>query len=123
TTPAIALREGYLKYNISAGQYRSSDESVEKAYLWQATAMYGLPRALTVFGGVQTAEHYQAAALGVGLSLGNMGAASLDTIYSRGQQKGYDFDTGNSWRIRYDKSFKLTDTSFSAASYQYSNEG
>ncbi|HCD8687296.1 TPA: aggregative adherence fimbria 3 usher protein Agg3C [Escherichia coli] len=123
TTPAIALREGYLKYNISAGQYRSSDESVEKAYLWQATAMYGLPRALTVFGGVQTAEHYQAAALGVGLSLGNMGAASLDTIYSRGQQKGYDFDTGNSWRIRYDKSFELTDTSFSAASYQYSNEG
>lgn len=47
---------------------------------------------------------------------------SLDTIYSRGQQKGYDYETGQTWRIRYDKSFELTGTSFAAASYQYSGE-
>ncbi|MEB7742758.1 fimbria/pilus outer membrane usher protein, partial [Escherichia coli] len=50
TTPAIALREGYLKYSVTAGQYRSSDDAVEHASLGQATVMYGLPRGLTAFG-------------------------------------------------------------------------
>ncbi|HBH6974194.1 TPA: fimbria/pilus outer membrane usher protein, partial [Escherichia coli] len=62
TTPAIALREGYLKYNVTAGQYRSPDDAVEQTSLGQVTAMYGLPWGLTVYGGVQGAEHYQAAA-------------------------------------------------------------
>lgn len=51
TTPAIALREGYLKYNVTAGQYRSSDDAVEHTSLGQVTAMYGLPWGLTVYGG------------------------------------------------------------------------
>lgn len=65
TTPAIALREGYLKYNVTAGQYRSPDDAVEQTSLGQVTAMYGLPWGLTVYGGVQGAEHYQAAAPGL----------------------------------------------------------
>ncbi|MBY8563594.1 fimbria/pilus outer membrane usher protein, partial [Escherichia coli] len=88
TTPAIALREGYLKYNVTAGQYRSPDDAVEQTSLGQVTVMYGLPWGLTVYGGVQGAEHYQAAALGLGWSLGRLGAVSLDTTHSRGQQKG-----------------------------------
>lgn len=123
TTPAIALREGYLKYNVMAGQYRSSDDAVEDSTLGQVMGMYGLPWGLTVFGGLQGAEHYQAAALGLGWSLGKLGAVSLDTIHSRGQQKGYNYETGNTWRIRYNKSFELTGTSFTAASYQYSSSG
>ncbi|EFI6470453.1 aggregative adherence fimbria II usher protein AafC [Escherichia coli] len=123
TTPAIALREGYLKYNVMAGQYRSSDDAVEDSTLGQVMGMYGLPWGLTVFGGLQGAEHYQAAALGLGWSLGKLGAVSLDMIHSRGQQKGYNYETGNTWRIRYNKSFELTGTSFTAASYQYSSSG
>ncbi|EFB3473627.1 aggregative adherence fimbria II usher protein AafC [Escherichia coli] len=123
TTPAIALREGYLKYNVMAGQYRSSDDAVEDSTLGQVMGMYGLPWGLTVFGGLQGAEHYQSAALGLGWSLGKLGAVSLDTIHSRGQQKGYNYETGNTWRIRYNKSFELTGTSFTAASYQYSSSG
>lgn len=73
--------------------------------------------------GVQGAEHYQAAALGLGWSLGRLGAVSLDTTHSRGQQKGHDYETGDTWRIRYNKSFELTGTSFTAASYQYSSDG
>ncbi|WP_252383239.1 fimbria/pilus outer membrane usher protein [Escherichia coli] len=122
TLPAIALREGYLKYNVTVGQYRPSDSGGEKAYLAQSTVMYGLPWGVTAFAGVQGAEHYRAGALGLGLSLGNFGAMSLDTIYSRGQQKGYEYETGQTWRIRYDKSFGLTGTSFAAASYQYTGE-
>lgn len=123
TTPAIALREGYLKYNVMAGQYRSSDDAVEDSTLGQVMGMYGLPWGLTVFGGLQGAEHYQSAALGLGWSLGKLGAVSLDTIHSRGQQKGYNYETGNTWRIRYNKFFELTGTSFTAASYQYSSSG
>lgn len=50
TTPAIALREGYLKYNVTAGQYRSPDDAVEQTSLGQVTVMYGLPWGLTVYG-------------------------------------------------------------------------
>ncbi|HBC1707606.1 TPA: fimbria/pilus outer membrane usher protein [Escherichia coli] len=123
TTPAIALREGYLKYNVTGGQYRSSDNAVEHTTLGQATLMYGLPWGLTTFGGIQSAEHYQAGALGLGLSMGYFGAVSLDGIHARGQKKGLDNEKGNTWRIRYNKTFEQTGTSFTAASYQYSSDG
>ena len=123
TTPAIALREGYMKYNVTGGQYRSSDDAVEHTSLGQATLMYGLPWGLTVFGGVQGAEHYQSAALGLGWSLGSPGAVSVDGIHSRGQKKGREQESGGTWRVRYNKSFETTGTSFTAASFQYSSDG
>lgn len=59
----------------------------EKAYLAQSTVMYGLPWGGDGICWSSGAEHYRAGALGLGLSLGNFGAMSLDTIYSRGQQR------------------------------------
>lgn len=123
TTPAIALREGYMKYNVTGGQYRSYDDAVEHTSLGQATLMYGLPWGLTVFGGVQGTKHYQSAALGLGWSLGSLGAVSVDGIHSRGQKKGREQESGDTWRVRYNKSFETTGTSFTAASYQYSSDG
>ncbi|EFA7453070.1 fimbria/pilus outer membrane usher protein [Escherichia coli] len=123
TTPAIALREGYMKYNVTVGQYRPSDSAVEHSLLGQLTSIYGLPYGFTAFGGVQMAEHYLAGALGGGWSLGDLGAISFDSIYARSQMKGKNNETGNTWRIRYNKSFELTDTSFTVASYQYSSAG
>lgn len=123
TTPAIALREGYMKYNVTGGQYRSSDDAVDHTSLGQATLMYGLPWGLTAFGGVQGAEHYQSAALGLGWSLGSLGAVSVDGIHSRGQKKGREQESGDTWRVRYNKFFETTGTSFTAASYQYSSDG
>lgn len=123
TTPAIALREGYMKYSIAAGQYRSSDEAVGHSSLGQMTVMYGLPWGLTVFGGGQIAAHYQSGALGLGWSLGNLGAVSVYNIHARSQQKGLDAETGDAWSVRYNKSFELTGTSFTAASYQHSSDG
>ncbi|MFV2854517.1 fimbria/pilus outer membrane usher protein, partial [Escherichia coli] len=105
------------------GQYRPSDSAVEHSLLGQLTSIYGLPYGLTVFGGVQMAEHYLAGALGGGWSLGGLGAISVDSIYARSQLKGKDNEVGNTWRIRYNKSFELTDTSFTVASYQYSSAG
>ncbi len=72
-TPAIALHQGYLKYSLLAGRYRSSDSATDKAQIAQATLMYGLPWNLTAYGGIQSATHYQAASLGLGGSLGRWG--------------------------------------------------
>ncbi|WP_370549274.1 fimbria/pilus outer membrane usher protein [Edwardsiella tarda] len=123
TTPAIALRQGYLKYNVMMGQYRSADTSVDKTPVGQATIMYGLPWNLTAYTGGQWASHYQAGALGVGVSLGALGAVSMDGILSRGQKLNQDVQQGQIWRIRYSKSFETTNTGFTLASYQYASSG
>lgn len=121
TTPVIALREGYLKYSIAGGEYRSSYSGVDNSVLMQMTAMYGLPWDLTTFIGFQGAEHYQSVATGLGLSMGNMGAISLDGILARGQKREENTNKGYSWRVRYSKVFDKTGTSFIAASHQYSS--
>ncbi|EEH1876078.1 fimbria/pilus outer membrane usher protein, partial [Salmonella enterica] len=64
--PAVALRRGYLKYSVAGGQYRSSLDNVETAPVMSAELAYGLPWNLTGYGGVQTAEHYQAGSAGLG---------------------------------------------------------
>ena len=121
TTPAVALREGYFKYSIAGGEYRSSYSGVDNSVLMQITAMYGLPWDLTTFIGFQGAKHYQSAATGLGLSMGYIGAMSLDGIFARGQKREQRKDKGYSWRVRYSKVFEKTGTSFVAASHQYSS--
>lgn len=123
TTPAIALRQGYLKYNVMMGQYRSADTSVDKEPVGQATIMYGLPWNLTAYSGGQWASHYQAGTLGLGVSLGAFGAVSVDSTLSRGQKRNQDVERGQSWRVRYSKSFESTNTGFTLASYQYASPG
>ncbi|HGP2366852.1 TPA: fimbria/pilus outer membrane usher protein [Salmonella enterica] len=123
TTPAIALRKGYLKYSVMIGQYRPVDTSIDKASVGQATIMYGLPWNLTAYGGGQWASHYQAGELGVGVSLGTFGALSLDGSLSRGQKQNQDTKQGQTWRIRYSKSFETTNTGLTLASYQYASSG
>ena len=123
TTPAIALHQGYLKYNMMMGQYRSADKSVNKASIGQATIMYGLPWNLTAYGGGQWASHYQAGTLGLGVSLGSFGAVSVDGTASRGQKRNQDAERGQTWRVRYSKSFEATNTGFTLASYQYTSSG
>ncbi|WP_269936396.1 fimbria/pilus outer membrane usher protein, partial [Serratia liquefaciens] len=99
----VLQREGRLKYSLTGGQYRSYDSSVNKSALVQGTAIYGLPWNTTLYGGVQAAQHYQAAALGVGNNLGDWGALSLDMTQSRSQPNGKATVGGQSWRARYSK--------------------
>nr|EKX8899050.1 fimbria/pilus outer membrane usher protein [Enterobacter asburiae] len=49
--PAVAVREGYLSYNIMAGQYRPSSRDTEEANIAHGLMVYDLPYDLTVFGG------------------------------------------------------------------------
>nr|WP_232477529.1 fimbria/pilus outer membrane usher protein [Salmonella enterica] len=122
-TPAIALRQRFLKYNVMAGQYRPSESEVDRAIIGQATLMYGLPWNLTTYGGAQWAERYQAGQLGMGVSLGNIGALSIDSTLSHGKKWNENAQYGKTWRLRYSKSFESTNTGVALAGYQYSSSG
>ncbi|EML9989146.1 fimbria/pilus outer membrane usher protein [Citrobacter amalonaticus] len=120
--PAIALHEGYLKYNTMMGQYRPAGYS-SSVSIGQATLMYGLPWDLTIYGGLQTASHYQAMSLGMGVSMGDYGAVSVDGTGSHAQPKGDKTHNGSAWRLRYSKDIIATNTTFTMTSYRYASSG
>jgi len=122
-TPAIALHAGYLKYSLAAGRYRPADRATQPAPLAQATAMYGLPYGLTAYGGVQAAAHYSGASLGVGSSLGCLGAASADATAARSQTADGERRQGLAWRMRYSNRLAATGTGFTLTSWQYDSSG
>lgn len=122
TVPAMALRRGYLKYSVAGGQYRSSSDNVKTAPVMSAEVAYGLPWDLTAYGGVQTAEHYQAGAAGLGIMLGAWGAASLDFTQARSQRYADTWQNGQRWRLRYSKTL-ASGTSLNMASEEYASEG
>ncbi|EOT1929387.1 fimbrial biogenesis outer membrane usher protein [Serratia marcescens] len=121
-TPAISLREGYLKYSLMGGTYRSAQSAVDDTGMAQATLMYGLPWDLTAYSGVEGAEHYQAGTLGMGVSMGDWGSLSLDGTWSHGQRKDDEMENGGMWRLRYSKTVAETDTSLSVTNSQASQK-
>ncbi|ECR2652125.1 fimbria/pilus outer membrane usher protein [Salmonella enterica subsp. enterica] len=121
--PAVALRQGYLKYSVMAGQYRASSDSVKHTPVASAELMYGLPWNLTAYGGLQTADHYQAGSAGMGLMLGAWGALSVDVTQARSQRYAGDWQTGQRWRLRYSETLNSTGTSMGMASEEYASAG
>ncbi|HGB5442308.1 TPA: fimbria/pilus outer membrane usher protein, partial [Salmonella enterica subsp. enterica serovar Virchow] len=122
TVPAVAVRQGYLKYSVMAGQYRASSDSVKHTPVASAELMYGLPWNLTAYGGLQTADHYQAGSAGMGLMLGAWGALSVDVTQARSQRYAGDWQTGQRWRVRYSETLD-TGTSLGMASEEYASAG
>ncbi|MEQ5149854.1 fimbria/pilus outer membrane usher protein [Providencia stuartii] len=120
--PAVSVKEGYLRYSVMSGQYRPSDDNIKKQALAQGAAIYGLPWDMTVFTGIQLAEHYQSLLLGVGKTLGNFGALSVDITQNHSQRWGHDTQDGHSLQFRYNKEFD-SNTQLSLASYQYDSKG
>ncbi|WP_338563906.1 fimbria/pilus outer membrane usher protein [Erwinia sp. E_sp_B01_3] len=116
----VLVREGHLKYSLTSGHYRPFDNAVVKKSFSQATAIYGLPWNLTLYGGVQAAADYQSLALGVGRNLGNFGAFSADILNSWATAKDAVKAEGQSFRVRYSKNFYETGTNFAIAGYRYS---
>lgn len=120
----VLQREGRFKYSLTGGQYRSYDSDVKKTDYAQGTAIYGLPQGITVYGGVQQANVYQALAFGLGTNLGDFGALSADVTTAKATIKPLDdVEKGQSWRLRYSKNFVGTGTNFSVAGYRYSTKG
>ncbi|MGO0615798.1 fimbria/pilus outer membrane usher protein [Leclercia adecarboxylata] len=119
----VLQREGRLKYSLTGGQYRPSDSQVEKRPLMQGTAIYGLPKGFTLYGGIQASSPYQSSAMGVGNNMGEFGALSVDVTQAWSSPEKRSKTSGQAWRVRYSKNFTDTGTNFSATSYRYSTAG
>ncbi|WIF73539.1 fimbria/pilus outer membrane usher protein [Proteus vulgaris] len=122
---AIMQREGSLKYSFSSGKFDSNINSKEP-YFAQATAMYGLPLDITVYGGQILAEKYAASAIGIGLNLGELGAISTDITHANivhNNNSNNTRDSGQSYRFQYSKSMLQSGTTVTLAGYRYSTHG
>lgn len=119
----ILQREGHFKYSLTGGKYRSYSNGADEPMFYQGTAVYGLPRGATVYGGAQYSEKYRAVVLGWGQNLGAIGAISADVTQARTERTASGTENGQSWRMRYGKNFIQTGTNFSLASYRYSTKG
>ncbi len=119
----LLQREGHLKYAVTGGQYRSYDSSVEKTPFSQITAIYGLPKGFTAYGGVQESGKYQSVASGIGKNMGDLGAVSVDVTQAWSKPQDDTRSSGQSWRARYSKNFVETGTNFAIAGYRYSTSG
>ncbi|HBZ15761.1 MAG TPA: fimbrial assembly protein [Pantoea sp.] len=119
----IMQREGQLKYSATTGRYRSTYASGSPPGFAQATALYGLPGSNTLYGGVQGANHYHSAALGVGHSFGDWGSVSVDVTQAQTQLRDGSAHRGQSYRFQYAKEIAATGTSFTLAGYRYSTSG
>ncbi|MBZ0057122.1 fimbrial biogenesis outer membrane usher protein [Leclercia sp. LTM01] len=113
------LREGRVKFSASAGKFTRPDTDGETPAFIQASAFYGLPSSLTLYGGAQLSNHYQALAIGVGKDFGQLGALGIDTLAARAQLTENRQGHGQQLRAQYHKNIATTDTSLDLFSNHY----
>lgn len=124
SSTAVMLRPGRIKYEITAARYRAASGSDEKEPEFvQASLIYGLNNAATLFTGVTSSVDYQAANAGVGIALGDLGALSIDVTSARASLDDDQTRSGQSYRLLYSGKIERTDTNFTLASYRYSTQG
>ncbi|MCB5315721.1 fimbria/pilus outer membrane usher protein [Yersinia intermedia] len=117
----VMLRPGGWKYELTAGRYDGNlTNDSRQADFMLGTAIYGLPKDITLYGGVLAAKDYQALNVGSGISLGNIGALSADMTYSSAKLDGESTKVGQSYRLRYSKSLLSTGTSIDLTALRYS---
>ncbi|MEQ4673153.1 fimbria/pilus outer membrane usher protein [Providencia vermicola] len=114
-------RAGALKYSLDIGKY-NVDNARRKPNFAQASAIYGLPYNMSIYGGFLVSADYQAYTMGTGVNLGNIGAISTDITQASTTLIDKTKADGQSYRVQYSKYLPGTGTSFSLASYRYSTK-
>ncbi|HFT5239747.1 TPA: fimbrial biogenesis usher protein [Yersinia enterocolitica] len=117
------LREGHVRYAVTAGQYRSGNDQQEQPTFGQGTLMWGLADGWTVSGGTQLADRYSAFNLGVAKDLGIVGAVSLDITQARATLPDDSSHQGQSLRFLYNKALNEWGTNLQLLGYRYSTSG
>ncbi|MCO6060278.1 fimbrial biogenesis outer membrane usher protein [Pseudomonas sp. MOB-449] len=115
------VREGQLKYSLSAGEFNSNSDDQQTPGFVSGTAAYGVNSNFTGIVGAQATQDFNAVSVGAGRNT-SLGAVSLDLTHSASRVRGLSA-RGNSVRALYAKTFTGTDTSFTLAAYRYSTEG
>ena len=121
----MMLREGRLKYALSAGQYRTSKSGAEAPVFGMGTLTYGVSNYLTLYSGLLGASNYLSGVAGSGVNLGSIGSLSADITVADSQLHTDESkrERGQSYRLQYSKTVAATDTTLTLASYRYSTEG
>ncbi|MBG6027411.1 fimbrial biogenesis usher protein [Proteus columbae] len=119
----ILQREGRLKYELIAGEFRSGSGNQDKPNFGQFSLIYGLPYNTTLYGGSQFSNNYQSYAIGLGGNLGNLGAISADLIQANSILPNEEHKKGQSVRLLYAKSINEIGTNFQIMGYRYSTQG
>ncbi|KNC91720.1 fimbrial biogenesis usher protein [Trabulsiella odontotermitis] len=119
----LLQREGRVKFDVVAGDYRSGNTQQATPFFSQGTLIVGLNNGVTLYGGSQLAENYTAVALGAGKNLGDWGAVSLDVTHARSTLVDDSTHEGQSLRFLYAKSLNRFGTNFQLLGYRYSTKG
>lgn len=121
----IMQREGRIKYNIAAGEYRggAGGTGIEPRFA-QGTLAWGAGKGFTAYSGVLASSKYTAILAGIGQNLAHLGAISVDvTQASTRIGNGYANSNGQSYRFLYSKAFADSGTSLTLLGYRYSTSG
>lgn len=117
----VMLRPGGWKYELTVGRYDGNlTNDSRRADFLLGTAVYGLPKDITLYGGILAAKDYQALNFGNGISLGDIGALSADMTHSSAKFDDESTKVGQSYRLRYSKSLLSTGTSIDLTALRYS---
>ncbi|MCS2162482.1 fimbrial biogenesis outer membrane usher protein [Scandinavium sp. H11S7] len=124
TTSSDLLRPGISHYSLTVGEFGDDNSGLSKDPLvGQLTWQYGLSNTLTVYTGLQGGENYWASLIGAGINT-DIGAFTLDMTHSDlSSTEDTEGDTGESWKVSYNKLLEETDTNFQLAAYRYSTKG
>ncbi|AWF09395.1 type VII secretion system (T7SS), usher family protein [Escherichia coli MP021552.11] len=117
-------RPGHLKYSATAGRYRADANSDSKEPEFaEATAIYGLNNTFTLYSGLLGSEDYYALGIGIGGTLGALGALSMDINRADTQFDNQHSFHGYQWRTQYIKDIPETNTNIAVSYYRYTNDG
>lgn len=119
----LLQREGRLKYDFTAGKYRSNNDEQNDDSFVQGTALLGMAHGITAYGGTQFTNDYRAFALGLGLNMGDIGAISMDVTQANSTLVDGSQHDGQSLRFLYAKALNEVGTNFQLLGYRYSTEG
>ena len=119
----LLQREGYLKYNLSAGEFRSGNSQQSQPGFVQASLLQGLSAGWTIYSGTQLSNHYKSVNAGIGKNLGGWGALSADLTYAKTTLYDDSEHTGQSLRVLYSKALTDWGTNLQLVGYRYSTKG
>jgi outer membrane usher protein len=117
------VREGQMKYSVTAAKFRSQSEGANTPNFVQSTLIYGMPYDTTLYGGLLTSDKYDALAVGVGHGFGDIGSLSFDVTQANAELSDRTRHQGKSFRMQYAKDIEQTGTSFTLAGYRYATSG
>jgi outer membrane usher protein len=123
STVPLLQREGRIKFDVTAGDFRSGNSQQEPFFFTQGSLIAGLRKGITLYGGTQLSERYKSLAVGLGKNLGDLGAISADITSAWSQLADESNHSGQSLRFLYAKSLNNIGTNFQLLGYRYSTSG